>query len=87
MGPISRGDSIDERNMAVGPSAPPIIPIEAASLRSNPKASEEIKVINIPSCAAAPNNISRGGKVSHSANSKEDKRWINPFYHTKIKVV
>jgi len=56
IGPKSSGASFDVRYMAVGPSAPPIIPIDPACLgkKSNPIA--PIYVAKIPSCAAAPNN-------------------------------
>ena len=41
--------------MDVGPSAAPIIAIEAASLRSKPISRAIIRVKNIPNWAAAPN--------------------------------
>ena len=34
--PIKLGASLDERKMAVGPSAPPMIPIAPACIGSNP---------------------------------------------------
>ena len=40
--------------MAVGPSAPPIIPIEAAPSGEKPRAIAITKATAIPSCAAAP---------------------------------
>ena len=40
--------------MAVGPSAPPIIPKEAASLGVNPIRMATSSTVKIPSCAAAP---------------------------------
>ncbi len=46
--------------MEVGPSAPPIIPMEAASKMLNPNRILPIKVANIPNWAAAPNKIRRG---------------------------
>ena len=46
MGPMSDGASRDDRKMAVGPSAPPIIPMEAASLSGNPSARAHRKVMN-----------------------------------------
>jgi len=46
--------------MAVGPSAAPIMPIEAAVFRSKPRSVATIIVANIPNCAAAPKNIMRG---------------------------
>ncbi len=39
----------------VGPSAAPIIPIEAASFKSKPNKTAIITVKKIPNCAAAPN--------------------------------
>ncbi len=46
--------------MEVGPSAAPIIPIEAASLRSKPSRTEAATVAKIPNCAAAPKSKSLG---------------------------
>ena len=43
--------------IAVGPSAPPIIPIAAASRPLNPRARAPKKVINIPIWAAAPRSM------------------------------
>ena len=40
--------SFDERNIAVGPSAPPIIPIAPASGGEKPRTSAPRKVKNIP---------------------------------------
>ena len=62
--PSSCGASFEVRNIAVGPSAPPMIPIEAASLneKSTPSipvrlnAQAPRKVTKIPSCAAAPSS-------------------------------
>ena len=42
--------------IAVGPSAPPIIPIEAASWKLKPRHNAPKKAANIPNWAAAPNN-------------------------------
>ena len=46
--------------MEVGPSAAPMIAIEAASFNSNPNKEAILRVKKIPNCAAAPNNISFG---------------------------
>ncbi|MPM33313.1 hypothetical protein SDC9_79886 [bioreactor metagenome] len=43
-------------NIDVGPSAAPIIPIDAASFKSKPNNAAALIVKNIPNCAAAPNN-------------------------------
>ena len=59
------GASFDVTKIAVGPSAPPIIPIADAILASKfvqpkpflPKLIAPIKVIKIPIWAAAPSNI------------------------------
>ena len=40
--------------MAVGPSAPPIIPSEAASCGVNPIRMATNRTVKIPNCAAAP---------------------------------
>ena len=47
---------MDVRKMAVGPSAPPMIPIEADCAAVKPRASIWVtkKVAKIPICAAAP---------------------------------
>jgi len=58
--------------MAVGPSAPPMMPIDAASLRPNlmksPVASERQSAPNsamkMPNCAAAPSSAVRGLAIS-----------------------
>ena len=41
--------------MAVGPSAPPMMPKEAASFGVNPIKIATSNTVKIPSCAAAPN--------------------------------
>ena len=64
--PNNLGDSWLERKIAVGPSAPPMIPIEAASLRlkSIPgtqfSANAPSNVAKIPNWAAPPNNAVLG---------------------------
>ena len=52
--------SWDATNIEVGPSAAPIIPIDAASFKSNPNIKATIIVKNIPSWADAPKNIVNG---------------------------
>ena len=46
--------------MEVGPSAAPMIPMDAASFRSNPSMQATIMATNMPSWAAAPNRNSTG---------------------------
>ena len=46
--------------MEVGPSAAPMIPIEAASFRSNPRMVDSKIAAKIPSCAPAPNRNKEG---------------------------
>ncbi len=67
MAPSSSGDSRDARKIAVGPSAPPMIPMAAASRRVNEipgtasdRASAPSRVAKIPNCAAAPSSAVRG---------------------------
>ncbi len=60
MGPMRCGASLAVKNMDVGPSAPPIIAIEAASLGANPKKRAPSRVKYIPIWAAAPNSMSFG---------------------------
>ena len=54
IGPRSSGASFDVTKIAVGPSAPPIIPIAPACCAVKPKNIAPVKVMNIPICAAAP---------------------------------
>ena len=61
--PIRLGASLDERKMAVGPSAPPMIPIAPACIGSNPIAKAVIYAPKIPNCAAAPTSISFGLEI------------------------
>ena len=58
------GASLDERKMAVGPSAPPMIPIAPAWLGSNPMSRAMIYAPKIPNCAAAPISINLGLEIS-----------------------
>ena len=58
--PIRLGHSFDDRNIAVGPSAPPIIAIPAAWLGSKPRARATMYAPKIPNWAAAPMSISLG---------------------------
>ena len=51
-------------NIEVGPSAPPIIPIEAESRWLNPRASAPRYVRNIPTWAAAPRSRDFGLEIS-----------------------
>lgn len=46
--------------MLVGPSAPPMIPMVAASFRSEPKRTAQKNVRYTPTWAPAPRKISRG---------------------------
>ena len=64
MGPKRSGASFDVTNIAVGPSAPPMIPVEAASKGLNPKAVQPKNAIKIPSCAAAPKRRLFGFAIS-----------------------
>ena len=58
MGPSSSGASLLVRKMAVGPSAPPMIPMDAACAGEKPKMGRSScvtrKVAKMPICAAAP---------------------------------
>ena len=68
--PSRRGESWLARNMAVGPSAPPIMPIDAASRseKSIPgiafSASAPSKVPKMPNCAAPPSKAVLGWQAS-----------------------
>ena len=48
MGPMRWGASLAVRKMDVGPSAPPIMAMEAASLGKKPRARAPSRVKNIP---------------------------------------
>ena len=61
---MSSGASLELRKMAVGPSAPPIMPMAPASLGANPSARARRYAPKIPSCAAAPIRIRRGCEMS-----------------------
>ncbi len=54
IGPSKCPASLLVKNIAVGPSAPPIIPIDAASCGVNPKRIATPKAKKIPNCAPAP---------------------------------
>ena len=55
MAPRRAGARVLVTRMAVGPSAPPMIPIAAASLGSNtPEIKAKAKATKTPSCAPAP---------------------------------
>ena len=63
--PRSFGDSLLVRKIDVGPSAPPMIPMEAASFRSNSipifaRTRAPIRAKKMPNWAAAPSNADFG---------------------------
>ena len=58
------GASCDVVKIAVGPSAPPIIPIDAASGPVNPSLTATIKATYIPNCAAEPSKSEIGFAIS-----------------------
>ncbi len=60
MAPNRFGASWFETKIEVGPSAAPMIPIEAASLILKPKKTATKTVAKIPNCAAAPNSSING---------------------------
>ncbi len=64
MAPIRLGAVFEERKMAVGPSAPPMMAIPAAWFGSNPNASASMYAPKIPNWAAAPIRISFGLAIS-----------------------
>ena len=64
MAPIRSGASFELRKMAVGPSAPPMMPMAPASAGANPQARASRYAPKIPICAAAPIRISRGWDIS-----------------------
>ena len=64
MAPIKLGASLDERKIAVGPSAPPMIPIALACIGSNPISNAIMYAPKIPNWAAAPISISFGLEIS-----------------------
>ena len=54
IGPSNSGFSLEVRKIAVGPSAPPIMPMLPAAFRSNPRKVASTKGTKMPICAAAP---------------------------------
>ena len=58
------GLSFDERKMAVGPSAPPMMAMPAAWFGSKPRPSATIYAPKMPNCAAAPISMSFGLAMS-----------------------
>ena len=64
IGPNRLGANCDVKYIAVGPSAPPIIPIDAASGPVNPNAIAPKNEKNIPNCAAAPSRILLGFAIN-----------------------
>ena len=62
--PSKSGESLDVRKIAVGPSAPPIIPMAPASFGVKPKANAKQYAPKIPIWAAAPTNINFGLEIS-----------------------
>ncbi len=60
IGPNSSGANWFATNIDVGPSAAPIIPIEAACVMLKPNSTATIIVKNIPNWAAAPNRSING---------------------------
>ena len=60
MGPNSQGASLEVRKIAVGPSAPPVIPMEAASGPVNPKRIARKKATKTPNWAEAPMSMLLG---------------------------
>ncbi len=63
MAPISSGASLELRKMAVGPSAPPIIPMAPASAGLNPMCSATMYAPKMPIWAAAPISSSLGCEI------------------------
>ncbi|OPZ75091.1 MAG: hypothetical protein BWY80_00307 [Firmicutes bacterium ADurb.Bin456] len=60
MGPSSSGASLEVRKIAVGPSAPPMMPMDAAWAGVKSKNRAAVRVTKIPSWAAAPNKMVLG---------------------------
>ena len=58
------GASLEAVRIAVGPSAPPITPIAAATASGNPSASASRNAEKIPNCAAAPKRKLLGFAIS-----------------------
>ena len=56
--------SLDDTKIAVGPSAPPIIAIEAHSAAVIPRSAAPMNVKKIPPCAAAPSRKLFGFAIS-----------------------
>ena len=63
-GPRRCGASFEVRKIAVGPSAPPMMPIDAASGKEKPSLIAPRNVANMPICAAAPRSMLKGLAMS-----------------------
>ena len=62
--PSNSGASLLVRKMAVGPSAPPMMPMEAACGPVKPRQIAPKKATKTPSCAAAPRSRLYGSALS-----------------------
>ena len=64
IGPSRPGASLVVTYMAVGPSAPPMMPMAPASAGEKPAHSARINARKMPSCAAAPSSRDFGLAIS-----------------------
>ena len=64
IGPNSSGASFEVTKMAVGPSAPPMMPMELACSGVKPSRTAPMYVMKMPSCAAAPSSRLFGLAIS-----------------------
>ena len=60
MAPIKFGASFDDKKIAVGPSAPPMMAMAPAWSGANPSKRATMYAPKIPNCAAAPTSINFG---------------------------
>ena len=89
MGPNSCGARRVAVNIAVGPSAPPMMPIEAASGPEKPMHTARKNAKNTPSCAQKQTlGISQQRtEVGHCANAEEYKRGVDTGLNADIEKV
>ena len=80
MAPTYLDCSICDTRIEVGPSAAPMIPMDAASFRSNPKTHASAIATNIPNCARRTKQEhdglgQQGAEIDHGADPDKQTGW------------
>ena len=88
MEPSSSGASLEVRKIAVGPSAPPMMAMEAACFSENPSPSPSALIAHAPRCGSAEQEALRvcnqRAEVGHSADAEEDDRRIDTELNAEV---